>query len=100
VYWPGAGEVPVTELVVRRLLPLAREGLDAWGIDPRVSDRLLGIIEGRCIAHQNAAEWQAHAFHRLDERHRPADRRESLRAVLARYIEHMHSNEPVHTWPR
>jgi len=100
VYWPGAGEVPVTELVVRRLLPLAREGLDAWGIDERVSDRLLGIIEGRCIAHQNGAEWQAHTFHRLDERHQPADRRESLRAMLARYIEHMHSNEPVHTWPR
>src|SRR5439155_13164099 len=28
LYWPGVGEVPVTELVLRRLLPLARQGLD------------------------------------------------------------------------
>src|SRR5213592_1603539 len=27
VYWPGLGEVPVAELTLRRLLPLAREGL-------------------------------------------------------------------------
>ena len=26
------------------------------------------------------------------------DRREALRQMTQRYIEHMHSNEPVHTW--
>ena len=31
VYWPGVGEVPVAELVLRRLLPMAYEGLDRWG---------------------------------------------------------------------
>ena len=31
VYWPGLGYVPVTELVLRRLLPLAHEGLDRVG---------------------------------------------------------------------
>ena len=30
IYWPGLGEVPVTELVLRRLLPLAFDGLRAW----------------------------------------------------------------------
>ena len=33
VFWPGLGEVPASELVLRRLLPLAHEGLDRWGID-------------------------------------------------------------------
>src|SRR5205807_742721 len=37
LYWPGLGTVPVTELVLRRLLPLAREGLDRWGVDSAVS---------------------------------------------------------------
>jgi gamma-glutamyl:cysteine ligase YbdK (ATP-grasp superfamily) len=99
LYWPGVGEVPATELVLRRLLPLAQEGLVAWGVDRAVSDRLLGVIEGRCINHQNGAEWQARTFHRIDDEVRPHDRRDSLRHMLARYIEHMHSNEPVHTWP-
>jgi hypothetical protein len=26
------------------------------------------------------------------------DRREALRQMTQRYIEHMHSNDPVHTW--
>ncbi len=98
LYWPGLGEVPVTELVLRRLLPTAREGLTEWGVDPGVIDRLLGVIEGRCIRHTNGAEWQARTFHEIDATRRPLDRRDSLREMLARYIENMHSNEPAHTW--
>jgi len=99
LYWPGLGEVPVTELVLRRLLPLAHQGLSAWGVDTDVADRLLGIIERRCTSHQNGAEWQARTFHEVDEHRQPLDRRESLREMLRRYVEYMHSNEPVHTWP-
>ena len=99
LYWPGAGEVPVTELVLRRLAPAARQGLEMWGVDGSVIDRLVGVIEGRCIAHQNGAEWQARTFHRIDDRTQPLDRQDALRAMLGHYIERMHSNEPVHTWP-
>ena len=42
VYWPGVGDVPVNELVLRRLLPLAHEGLKRYGVDPHARDRLLG----------------------------------------------------------
>jgi gamma-glutamyl:cysteine ligase YbdK (ATP-grasp superfamily) len=99
VYWPRVGTVPVTELVLRRLLPLAREGLDGWGVDGAVSDRLLGVIERRCLTHRNGAEWQVETFHRIDERKQPLDRRDSLREMLRRYVENMHSNEPVDGWP-
>jgi len=98
IYWPGLGEVPATELVLRRLLPLAYQGLAAWGVDTAVADRLLGIIEQRCITHTNGAEWQAKTFHRIDEEKQPLDRGDALREMQRRYIEHMHSNEPVHTW--
>jgi hypothetical protein len=99
VYWPGLGDVPASELVLRKLLPLAREGLDQWGVDGAVSDRLLGIIERRCLTQRNGAEWQVEAFRRIDEQRQPLDRRDSLREMLRRYVEHMHSNEPVDTWP-
>jgi hypothetical protein len=99
LYWPGLGEVPASELVLRRLLPLAHQGLAAWGVDSAIGDRLLGIIERRCTTHQNGAEWQARMFHRIDEQRQPLDRRDSLREMVRRYVEHMHSNEPVHTWP-
>jgi hypothetical protein len=96
VYWPGIGEAPVTELVLRRLLPLAHEGLERYGIDARDRDRLLGIIERRCVTESNGASWQAAAFHRLYER---LDRMDALREMTVRYREHMHSNVPVHEWP-
>jgi hypothetical protein len=99
LYWPGLGEVPVSELVLRRLLPLAQKGLQEYGVDPQVSDRLLGVIEGRCITHLNGAEWQARTFHAIDASQRPLDRRDALREMLGRYVENMHTNEPAHTWP-
>jgi hypothetical protein len=96
IYWPGVGDAPVTELVLRRLLPLAHEGLERYGIDPHDRDRLLGIVERRCVTERNGAAWQAAAFHSLHER---LDRPEALREMTVRYREHMHTNVPVHEWP-
>jgi hypothetical protein len=98
IYWPGLGEVPAAELVVRRLLPLASEGLDRWGIDPADRDRLLAIIERRCVTLQNGASWQSAVFHQLYDERR-LERHDALREMTVRYREHMHGNEPVHTWP-
>ncbi len=95
VYWPGLGTLPATELVLRRLLPLAAEGLDRWGVHPAERDRLLGIIQGRCVTGRNGASWQVGALHRDG----PGARLDSLRAVLREYRARMHSNVPVHEWP-
>jgi hypothetical protein len=98
VYWPGLGEVPVAELVLRRLLPMAHQGLEALGIDAQDRDRLLGIVERRCVTLRNGAAWQGQLFHHLYE-DRALDRAEALRQMTVRYREHMHGNEPVHAWP-
>jgi hypothetical protein len=98
VYWPGVGEVPVTELVLRRLLPLAHEGLERWGIATADRDRLLGIIEQRCLNLRNGAAWQAATFHKLYDESK-LDRADALREMTVRYRELMHSNEPAHSWP-
>jgi len=97
LYWPGLGEAPVAELVLRRLLPLAREGLARWGVATDHADRMLDIIEQRCLIGQTGAAWQARTVHALSS-HGEADRGEALRLMTQRYIEHMHSNAPVHTW--
>jgi hypothetical protein len=98
VYWPDVGEVPVSELVLRRLLPAAHAGLEDAGVDAADRDRLLGIIERRCVTMQNGAAWQAATFHRLYEDER-LDRLEALRRMTVLYRDHMHANEPVHEWP-
>jgi gamma-glutamyl:cysteine ligase YbdK (ATP-grasp superfamily) len=98
LYWPGLGEAPVAELVLRRLLPLAREGLVRWGVDPALVDRLLGIIEQRCLTGRNGATWQTAMVAGLSDRD-GIDRPEALRLMTQHYIELMHTNQPVHTWP-
>ena len=98
LYWPGLGQAPVAELVLRRLLPLAREGLGLWGVNPGDADRMLGIIEQRCLTGQTGAAWQMATVAALTEPGE-VDRPEALRLMTERYIEHMHTNEPVHTWP-
>src|SRR6266699_457323 len=99
LYWPGVGEAPVAELVLRRLLPLARSGLSRWGVARAHADRLLGIIEQRCLTGQTGAAWQI-ATAQASPGQTGADRPEALRLMTKRYIEHMHTNQPVHTWPR
>jgi gamma-glutamyl:cysteine ligase YbdK (ATP-grasp superfamily) len=96
LYWPGVGDTPVSELILRRLLPLARDGLSRWGVDDAAAGRLLGIIERRCLSGQNGSAWQIAMVDKLTQG--GLDRREALRRMTQAYIDRMHSNEPVHTW--
>ena len=98
LYWPGLGEAPAAELVLRRLLPLAHDGLRAWGVGPAHADHLLGVIEQRCLTGKTGASWQIATTAALTE-DRGIGREEALRLMTQRYIEHMHTNAPVHTWP-
>jgi gamma-glutamyl:cysteine ligase YbdK (ATP-grasp superfamily) len=96
VYWPGYGELPASELVLRRLLPLAHQGLREWGVDDAIRERLLGIVEERCATGRNGAAWQVGAVRHFESS--GASRRESLHFMTKAYVEHMHTNEPVHLW--
>lgn len=98
LYWPGAGEIPVTELILRRLLALAHDGLERRGVDGPTRERLLGIIERRCVTATNGAAWQSRMFHHLYHE-RKLERREALRAMTREYRELMRSRQPVHEWP-
>jgi hypothetical protein len=96
LYWPQVGHVRATELVVRKLLPRAAEGLALWGVPDAESGRLLDIVERRCLRAANGATWQTAEVHR---RERAGESRDAaLHGMLSRYLDGMHSNEPVHTW--
>lgn len=94
VYWPGLGQVRTTELVLRRLLPLAQSGLEEWGVAGDEIDRYLGVIEKRCLAETSGAEWFVGAMERRAREDRPV----ALRRTLLDYTDRMHTNTPVHEW--
>jgi len=97
VYWPGVGMVPVAELILRRLLPMAARGLARWRVDAADASRLLSIIERRCVTGQNGAAWQVNSVRRLQAR--GVERDEALRLMTQDYLELMSVGEPVHSWP-
>ncbi|HET7173480.1 MAG TPA: glutamate--cysteine ligase [Nocardioidaceae bacterium] len=98
VYWPGVGTVSAVELCLRKLLPLAKEGLERWGLSGAETDRLLGVIEGRCLRGINGASWQVQAVHELESAGK-GGRPQALRDMLRCYCDNMHANVPVHEWP-
>jgi hypothetical protein len=96
LYWPGTGWIRPDELVLRKLLPQAADGLARWGVSGEVTDRYLSVIERRCVTRRTGASWQVDAVGALEAR--GADRPAALRGMLARYLESSTANEPVHTW--
>jgi len=97
LYWPGNGWVRPDELALRLLLPMAHDGLRRGGVSDAARERLLGVLEERCVARRTGSWWQRETVAALQRR--GLDRRAALRSMLRRYREHMLSGEPVHTWP-
>ena len=97
LYWPGSGWVRPDELVLRKLLPLAHDGLRSCGMSDAARERYLAVIEQRCVTRRTGASWQRATVQLLTGR--GADRPAALAGMLRGYLEHMHSNQPVHAWP-
>ncbi len=97
--WPSAaGDSPhprTAIAVVEELLPVARRGLVAAGVDADEADGLLDTIARRVAAGVTGARWQQRALAALEA---GTSRREATRAMLARYRQNAASNVPVHLW--
>jgi hypothetical protein len=97
LYWPEIGWVRPDELVLRKLLPLAHDGLRSCAMSHTARERYLAVIEQRCTTRRTGASWQRATVQALTDR--GADRASALAEMLRIYLEHMHSNLPVHAWP-
>ncbi len=85
----AAGELALT------LLPLARAGLLAGGVEISEADAWLAEISGRVTAGVTGAVWQRAAYARAQRDHTPP---EALRVMLNRYMDLSETDAPVHTW--
>ena len=97
LYWPGDGWISPDELVLRRLLPMAHDGLRACGVSEAARERHLGVIEQRCARRQTGSSWQRDTVAALERR--GLDRQAALFGMLRRYVELAETGEPAHTWP-
>jgi hypothetical protein len=94
---PGGRMRPVlAPQLIRRLLPVARQGLEKAGVEPEEAGGLLAVVEARAAAGQTGAVWQRRTLAALEPQ---LGREQALAAMLERYLEHQRTGDPVHTWP-
>jgi gamma-glutamyl:cysteine ligase YbdK (ATP-grasp superfamily) len=90
VTWLEGSTVALYDLLCEELLPRARDGLRALGLDHGDIDHYLGIMNRRLVKRQNGTGWQRSfvARHGAD-----------MRALTEAYIHHQRSGAPIHDWP-
>ena len=77
------------ELILNELLPMARNGLDEFGINEDDTNKYMDIIETRVKTKQNGARWQRRWVEKYGR---------DMNALSMAYLEHQHSQRPVHEW--
>lgn len=89
ITWLDGDRLPMEELL-RTLLVVARDGLQAMGVLSEDIGRYLGVIEGRLASGQTGAAWQLGWL----DRHGT-----DMTRLVAAYHGHQESGLPVHEWP-
>jgi hypothetical protein len=77
------------DLLQQQLIPRARQGLAALGIDASEREQLLHVFAERVRSGQTGAEWQRQYL---------ACVQGDAAAMTARYVEHQRTGRPVHEW--
>jgi CBS domain-containing protein/gamma-glutamylcysteine synthetase len=93
--WLKDKKMPVTELILKELLPFAKEGLKMQKVAPADISRYLDIVEERCKNHTTGARWALRAFTQLKEE---VTNDEAVTIITAATIKNQKNNQPVHTW--
>jgi hypothetical protein len=87
--WPGSEGVAAQDLLTEELLPAARAGLGALGIDGDDVERYIGALETRTRHGQTGAAWQ---------KARRDSRGGDFFRLMAAYCERQRSGIPVAQW--
>jgi len=90
VCWEGGKTVPLWQLIVEQLLPLADQGLASLGTDAATRARWLGIIEQRARTQHTGSHWQCAWLDHYGE---------DMAGLTAAWLTRQATGRPVHDWP-
>jgi CBS domain-containing protein len=93
--WCGRDPEPADKLMLEELVPLAREGLEAAGLNQENIDLYLGVIEERVRSRRTGAQWQLQSMAELADKGPLSER---LSAITAATVARQCDGEPVAKW--
>jgi CBS domain-containing protein len=95
--WFDGEPVTAQDLICDTLLPLARRGLQARGIDAADIERYLDTVEARVESRRTGARWQLNSLADMGEK---GTLEERMAALVAATVERQRHSRPVHEWGR
>jgi CBS domain-containing protein len=95
IVWIDGKGYRAKRLILDKLLPLAKDGLESVGIDDADIDRYLGVIEKRAEAQRTGAGWILESLAGMDKN---AKMNVRMRALTEQLIENQETKAPVHEW--
>jgi len=96
--WIGGFVLPAERLITDRLLPMAREGLQAARVDAGEIEHYLGIVEQRVAKRRTGAAWLLDSFQAMQRQ--GLKEGEALSALVAGSVVRQKQGKPVHEWER
>jgi CBS domain-containing protein len=93
--WMDKKVIPAPKLILKKLLPIAYDGLARAGIDQKDIDYYLGIIEERTRTGRTGSQWMIDSFEKLQEK---GARYEVCVALTAGIVRRQKEGKPVHLW--
>ncbi len=93
--WFKDKKINASDLILKELLPIAREGLKNNKVDNNDISKYLDVIEERAKSHMNGARWQLRAYTKLIKE---TNRDEALCALTAAIVKNQEDGVPVHKW--
>lgn len=93
--WIGDKKISATDLVLKKLLPLAEKGLQAHNVSAKDIDKYLGIIRSRAKKHATGARWLLRGYSNLTKE---TTKDEALTVLTHCLIKNQLTNKPIHKW--
>lgn len=95
--WFDRRPVIARDLILKDLLPIARNGLELQRVHGPDIDRYLGVIEKRVTTKRTGAQWAFDSLADMDSS-RVGTRDERTRALVQSMIAQQWSGKPIHEW--
>ncbi|MCB0537465.1 MAG: CBS domain-containing protein [Bacteroidetes bacterium] len=95
LFWLNHKNYSAEDLILKELLPIAKEGLLEQKVDKKDIDRYSEIIEERVDKVKTGSYWQLKSYSELLKK---ANKEEALAAITASTIKNQKENMPVHNW--
>ena len=93
--WNAGKKIPVSELILDELLPVAKKGLENQNIDEQDINKYLGVIKDRAESRQTGTVWMLNSFAKLSKE---TTRDEATMALTSSMVKQQQQNIPVHKW--